>query len=208
MKNENAVTVPKSGRIGLFGGTFSPPHLGHIRAAKLFIEAESISQLIVMPSHIPPHKALPDGAADKDRLAMARLAFGSFAEVSDWEMKQGKKSYTVDTLRMLKSAYPESDIFMLIGEDMLECFDRWRSPREIASLATVCYMRRSGTGRLIEAERRFEEVCGCPPRFVGREPLVLSSTVIRETVSRGGDASQMLSDAVYGYIKEMGLYKK
>ncbi|MGN1082861.1 MAG: nicotinate-nicotinamide nucleotide adenylyltransferase, partial [Candidatus Avispirillum sp.] len=84
MKNLIAGAVPEGAKIGLFGGTFSPPHLGHVRAARLFCEAEDISRLIVMPSHIPPHKDLPDGASDEDRLEMTRLAFGSFAVVSDW----------------------------------------------------------------------------------------------------------------------------
>ena len=202
-----AGAVPEGEKIGLFGGTFSPPHLGHVRAARLFCEAEDISRLIVMPSHIPPHKDLPDGASDEDRFEMTRLAFGSFAVVSDWEMKQGGKSYTVDTLKMLKEAYPHNEILMLIGEDMLECFGKWRSPREIASLATVCYMRRSGKGRLSAAEREFEKLCGTAPRFIGTEPLVLSSTEIREKLISTESAAQLLPDAVYGYIKEKGLYK-
>ena len=92
--------------IGLFGGTFSPPHEGHVRAARLFIDAMGLDRLIVMPAGFPPHKPLPDGAADGDRLEMARRAFGAFAEVSDWEIKRGGKSYTVDTLRMLREKYP------------------------------------------------------------------------------------------------------
>ena len=207
MKNLIAGAVPEGAKIGLFGGTFSPPHLGHVRAARLFCEAEDISRLIVMPSHIPPHKDLPDGASDEDRFEMTRLAFGSFAVVSGWEMKQGGKSYTVDTLKMLKEAYPHNEILMLIGEDMLECFGKWRSPREIASLATVCYMRRSGKGRLSAAEREFEKLCGTAPHFIGTEPLVLSSTEIREKLISTASAAQLLPDAVYGYIKEKGLYK-
>lgn len=207
MKNLIDGPVPEGAKIGLFGGTFSPPHLGHVRAARLFCEAEGISRLIVMPSHIPPHKNLPDGASDEDRFEMTRLAFGSFAVVSDWEMRQGGKSYTVDTLKMLKEAYPLNEILMLIGEDMLECFGKWRSPREIASLATVCYMRRSGKGRLSAAEREFEKLCGTAPRFIGTEPLILSSTEIREKLISTESAAQLLPDAVYGYIKEKGLYK-
>lgn len=191
--------------IGLFGGTFSPPHEGHVRAARLFIDAMGLDRLIVMPAGFPPHKPLPDGAADGDRLEMARRAFGAFAEVSDWEIKRGGKSYTVDTLRMLREKYPEDRLYMLIGEDMLESFGSWRSPAEIAKLAGVCYMRRNASGRLCAAEDEFERICGCRPVFIGAEPLVVSSTEIREKLN-AGQKPDALATSVYEYIKENGLY--
>lgn len=193
-------------KTGLFGGTFSPPHNGHIRAAKLFIKAAGLDRLIVMPAGIPPHKTA-DTDADS-RLSMARLAFSDFAFVSDFEIKKEGKSYTVETLKWLRETYPTDELFMLVGEDMFLSLDTWRDPDGIVSLATVAYMRRShgGAAALEEKRRRYEERWGSRFIYIGEDPTVVSSTKIREMVAAGEDIKGLTGDGVSRYIKENGLY--
>ena len=197
-------------RIGIFGGTFNPPHEGHKKLALEFSGRLSLDLILVIPTCSPPHKTVSNLASADDRLEMCKLCFKDKSTpfiVSNIEICRSGKSYTVDTLKMLKEVYPNNEILMLIGEDMLECFGKWRSPREIVSLATVCYMRRRGEGRLWAAEREFEKLCGTAPRFIGTEPLVLSSSEIREKLTSKEKVAELLPDSVYGYIKEKGLYK-
>lgn len=196
-------------RIGLYGGTFSPPHLGHVRAAKLFLEKAELDKLIVMPSGVPPHKEADSSASKEDRLEMSRLAFGDFASVSAWEMQREKKSYTVETLRYLKKEYPEDELFMLVGKDMLLSLERWYEPAEIMSLCEIYALCRDSKGPE-ELERTAEEL---RKKYCAKicvltdEPLVVSSTEIRERTLSGESIEDLVPESVCRYIKTNGLYK-
>lgn len=195
-------------KIGLFGGTFSPPHNGHVRAAKLFIKAAKLDRLIVMPAGIPPHKETD--TTSSHRLAMSRLAFSDFAEVSDFEINKSGKSYTVETLEWLHGHYPEDELYMLIGEDMFLTFDTWKNPGRIARLATVTYMRRSSRAPAAMAEKlgEYETKFGKRFLYIGEDPTVVSSTEIRERASEGKEIYGLVPDAVCRYITDRGLYKR
>ncbi len=195
-------------RTGLFGGTFSPPHTGHIRAAELFMSTVGLDRLIIMPAGIPPHKETDSGASSYDRLQMARLAFSHIGEVSDYEITKTGKSYTVETLEWLRKAYPEDELYMLMGEDMFLSFDTWRAPEAIVSLATVVYMRRScGDGRLLLAkECEYRKKWGADFIYLGDDPAVISSTEVRKSIAEG-NLSDHITPAVADYIRKNGLYK-
>ena len=131
-------------KIGLYGGTFSPPHLGHIRAAECFKEGAELDKLIVMPAGIPPHKAVNNPIDQKKREEMVRIAFEGIGEVSDYEMKKEGASYTYLTLRWLKEQY-DADIYLCMGEDMFLSLDKWREAEEIFDSSIVLCLKREAT---------------------------------------------------------------
>ena len=121
-------------KIGIYGGTFNPIHLGHMAAAKFAAEYLELDKLLLIPAGIPPHKAMAeDTALPEQRLAMTKLAAQSpelagVAEVSDIELRREGKSYTVDTLRALREQYPEDQLYLLMGTDMFLTLQYWREP--------------------------------------------------------------------------------
>ncbi|MBR6675893.1 MAG: nicotinate-nucleotide adenylyltransferase [Clostridia bacterium] len=195
--------------IGLYGGTFSPPHIAHVRAARLFIERAELDRLLVMPAGIPPHKQADKWGSADHRLEMTRLAFGSFAEISEYEIAKEGRSYTVETLRYLREKCPSDKLFMLVGEDMFLSLEQWREPAEIMKLCTVVAMRRADMpASVMETKKKeLEEAFGANIILMEADPLELSSTEVREKTAKGEDTKALLPDAVYEYIKEHGLYR-
>lgn len=199
-------------RIGIYGGTFSPVHNGHIAAAKAFMEQMWLDVLYVIPTGTSPHKQM-DGMADNpDRLNMCRLAFEGSMDgviVSDTEMRRGGKSYTVDTLRQL---YREGDrLFLLCGTDMLLTLDKWREPEEIFRLCYPVYVRRESDSSLdsviVEKLKEYKEKYGKNVMRVITPPIEISSSEIRRMIGAGEDISAFVPNAVRDYIITRGLYK-
>lgn len=190
-------------KIGVFGGTFNPPHNGHIRLAKAAADELKLDKLLVIPSCIPPHKIAAKLADGQERLEMCRLAFGCDPrfEVSPMELERGSRSYTVETLRELKALYPDSELYFIVGSDMLESFDKWYLWQEILSLSVLCAASReegyspdlSRFGKLAERIK-----------IITLDPLEVSSTQIRN--SAGEVSSELLDPKVAAYIREHGLY--
>jgi len=199
-------------RIGVFGGTFNPPHLGHLRLAQAAKVQCALDTVLIMPANIPPHKEAHDLIGSFDRLELCRLTFADDGfVVSDLELRRTGKSYTVDTMYALRDAYPDDELFLIIGSDMLLSFDRWYRWREILSLCKLIVLSRDDeispdtlrsfaceTLGLAEGEGYF--VLELPP-------MELSSTMIRETIRQGGDASAFLTAQSNAYLKEKGLYR-
>lgn len=198
-------------RLGIYGGTFSPPHMGHIAAAKAFVDAIKLDKLLIIPTNIPPHKDFSYAVSAEDRLNMCRLAFSEIpcAGVSDMEIQRGGRSYTYMTLEALSSE--ENDIFLLCGTDMILTLDEWKRCERIFELATICYVRREcdeERGELIkEKVALYRERYGA--RIIGIDHTVLemSSSDIRDAIYTGSDSSNMLTSNIAGYIRERGLYK-
>lgn len=190
-------------KIGVFGGTFNPPHNGHIRLAKAAADELKLDKLLVIPSCIPPHKIAAKLADGQERLEMCRLAFGCDPrfEVSPMELERGSRSYTVETLRELKVLYPDSELYFIVGSDMLESFDKWYLWQEILSLSVLCAASReegyspdlSRFGKLAERIK-----------IITLDPLEVSSTQIRN--SAGEVSPELLDPKVAAYIREHGLY--
>ena len=126
-------------KIGVYGGSFNPPHLGHIQAAKAFQEELGLDKLLLIPAAEPPHKKLPAGSpSGQHRLEMVRLWAGEGMQVCDLEIARGGTSYTYETVQQLKQQYPDDELILCMGTDMFLSFHTWKQP---AAFATGCFRR-------------------------------------------------------------------
>jgi len=203
-------------KIGVYGGAFNPPHLGHITAARAVFELLKLDKLLIIPTGRPPHKRLPPGSpAPEQRLELARLAaeqtgLGDRIEVSDIELCREGSSYTSDTLACLKKRYPGDELWLLMGTDMFLTLHTWHEPERILSLAGVAAFGRTeaDTEDLFSAQRTHLYRAYPQARiFTLTIPGVVdvSSTRLREQLARG-EGERLLAPAVYGYILREGLY--
>lgn len=198
--------------IGLFGGTFNPPHLAHKRLANEMKEKANLDEIIVMPTFVPPHKNANDLAECEDRLNMCRLTFfEEYFSVSDLEIKRKGKSYTYDTLCELKKLFCNDKIFLIIGSDMLLSFHKWYNYKEILSLCTLCVISREDEKSAKQLDEYARKTLGLKSEegeiiISNTKPFELSSTLIRERIKSGKDASGFVEENTLQYIKERGLY--
>ena len=200
-------------RIGIYGGTFDPPHNGHIAAAKAAMERLALDKLLLIPTFIPPHKALPAGAASPtqrhDMAVLATAELGKKAEVLDVELERGGPSYTWETLHLLRERYPEDELWLLMGSDMFLTLQDWREPRQVMALARIGAFSRleSGEEAAFARQKAFlEREYGADVTIIPNPQVVeLSSTEARQTLAQGGGAD-ILPTAVYGYILRERLY--
>ena len=136
-------------KIGIYGGTFNPPHLGHLAAARTALDALKLDKLILMPAAVPPHKVLPENSpAQEHRLAMVERMADAMerpgaVEVSTLELEREGKSYTSDTLEAIHRQYPEAELWLLMGTDMFLTLHLWHEPGTILRLAGICAFGRS-----------------------------------------------------------------
>ncbi|MBP3485458.1 MAG: nicotinate (nicotinamide) nucleotide adenylyltransferase, partial [Oscillospiraceae bacterium] len=136
-------------RIGIYGGTFNPPHLGHLTAAKAVFELLKLDKLLLVPAGIPPHKPLPAGSASAEqRLEMTRLTgeqmnLGDRVQTLDVELAREGKSYTSDTLAAIHEQYPDAELWLLMGTDMFLTIQDWHEPEKIFALAGIVAFGRS-----------------------------------------------------------------
>ena len=197
-------------RIGIYGGTFAPPHNGHVVAAKEFFRQMELDLLYIIPTALPPHKQIDAGDDPRHRLAMCERAFGDMERVivSDLEISRGGKSYTVDTLRAL--AGEDRRLLLLMGTDMMLTLDRWREPEEIFKLCYPVYMRRESDpvieGQIIAKNKEYLARFGKVVRRVPCDFIDISSTEIRRRVKAGEDIGDVVPSGVAAYVKEHGLY--
>ena len=196
-------------RIGIYGGTYSPPHIGHLRAAEYAIEACKLDRLLLIPTGVSPHKDMSAGATSEDRLEMLRLSAAGIekAEVSDIELKREGRSYTVDTLRTIRAENPGAELVLLMGTDMFTSFMTWREPEKIMELATLAVFCRGEKGETakIEAQKTALEVLGAKIELVENPVTAISSTDLRRMLVFGC-ADPFLMPGVGDYIREHGLY--
>ena len=200
-------------KIGIYGGTFNPPHNGHITAAQAAMKQLGLDKLLLIPDKIPPHKELPSGSANgHQRYEMAVLAsaeLGKLAEVTDMELRRQGKSYTSDTLRELKAMYPADELYLLMGSDMFLSLQTWHEPEVICALAHICAFSRLKDGEeeafALQKERLEREYAAKVHIVVNDHVIELSSTDVREafTTGKGKDLTPV---AVYGYIEREHLY--
>ena len=196
-------------RIGLYGGTFAPPHAGHVHAARAFSRAIQPDIFYILPAFTPPHKLIDPSDSPFDRLEMARRAFGGIPQaiVSDYEIREGGRSYTVNTLRHLWS---EGDIYMLVGTDMFLSLPAWREPEEVFRLAHIVLMRRESdpneTSLIKQAHERYVREFSARITQIDERALELSSTELRERLAGGRPIDGLVPSDVEDYIREHGLY--
>lgn len=205
-------------KIGIFGGTFDPPHLGHRVAAEQIKAQLGLDKVILVPTKVPPHKSLSEcSASAEERLTMTRLmadgldANGSYI-VSDLEIDREGKSYTVDTLAAIQREYPNDELWLVMGSDMFVTFREWKEPAKIASLAGICGFTRvpleSGDAMRREAAR-LEKEFGAKTAVVELpEDVDVSSSDVRALLQKKKhrEINQLLWSQVYGYILRNRLY--
>jgi nicotinate-nucleotide adenylyltransferase len=191
-------------RVGMFGGAFDPPHRAHVALARGAVAQLALDRLFVFPTGDAWHKARTLSAAGH-RLAMARLAFEGVPNtiVDDRELHRSGPTYSVDTLRELRSEFPQAELFLLMGEDQAAGFTRWHAWQELAAMAVLCVAGR-GTGAGVEALRA---VPGVRLRTLELPQMPDSASDIRARLTRGQDIAQLVEPAVASYIDSQHLYQ-
>lgn len=197
-----------SARLGILGGTFNPPHLGHLICAQEAYVQLALDRLMLIPARIPPHKPVEDEPGPEHRLELCRLAVEGDERlaVSDLEIARAGPSYTVDTLEELHSRAPERELFLIVGGDIAAGLPLWREPERVLSLATMAVAKRRGTSKG-SVEEALRAVPGGDRAEFFRMPWIgISSTMVRTRARAGQPIKYIVPDAVAGYIEEHGLY--
>jgi nicotinate-nucleotide adenylyltransferase len=193
------------GRVGLFGGTFNPPHNAHLAVARHALEQYALSQVVFIPNGIPPHKESAQGIDKEDRYEMVRLALEPVPEfaVSRIEVDRAGPSYTIDTIRALKDDYPQGICF-IVGADRLLKLDTWREPHELLRSVPFVIAPRSGVSLDVFDVSPFREATIVP---IDMEDVDLSSSGLREKIRRGESIREWVPEKVAEYIDEHRLYR-
>jgi nicotinate-nucleotide adenylyltransferase len=197
-------------RIGILGGTFNPPHLGHLVCAQeAFVQLE-LDGVVLIPARTPPHKPVEDEPGADHRLELCRCAVSDDDrfDVLDIETRRAGPSYTVDTLAELNSLAPDSELFLIVGGDVAAGLPHWREPERVLSLARLAVAKRRGTARS-RVEKALAVLAGGERAAFFRMPRIgVSSTMIRDRVRLGQPITYLVPDAVAGYISEHRLYRE
>lgn len=199
-------------KIGLFGGTFDPIHIGHLVAARLAKEALDLDRVIFIPSGVPPHKIGNEITPAAQRLQMVAIAAECETDfaVSDWELKREGPSYTVDTLEYFQSRFPEDELYFIMGADMLCDLPNWNSANRIVRLARLIGMTRPGF-RLEECKTFLNRVLPDSEGqifYIDMPGLEISSTWLRERLRNRQSVDFLIPEQVIRYIEEHGLYDR
>jgi len=203
------VAQSKKEKIGLFGGTFDPVHIGHTGAAKLAMEKLGLDRLIFIPAYNPPHKYLPqDSASAEKRLEMLKIATKDMenTEVSDIEISRGGISYTIDTIKELQKLYPDAELWLLMGNDMLCSFENWVGFEWLVKNLSICALSRHSDRSDMElCAKELVENYGAKVVFADNSAIDISSSRIRELL-RQRKGREYLDDEVYAFIVKNRLY--
>ena len=197
-------------RIGIFGGTFNPPHIGHVQAARQAYEALELGKLLLIPDSIAPHKKFPEGSpSPAQRYEMMRLAVREFPEleISDLELTRPGISYTYQTVEALRETYPDDELVLIMGSDMFLSFETWKQYEKLLSQVTLGVLSRGDRGEreAIEAQRVKLEAMGAKIQVVPNRVTEISSTQLRRLLSFGC-TDAFLPAGVADYILDQGLY--
>ena len=195
-------------RIGIYGGAFNPPHLGHVRAAEYVIEALGLSKLLLIPTGTSPHKPLPAGSPTADqRLEMMKLWAGEKMQVCDLEIARGGTSYTYETVQQLKAQYPNDELILCMGTDMFLSFHTWKQPQIIAQNASLAVFYRGDKNEVaaIHAQKAEYEAAGHKVYLVDNPVTEISSTQLRRMLVFECAAPYLHAD-VLKYITDNSLY--
>lgn len=189
-------------KVGVFGGTFDPIHMGHLITAQSVRELRELDKIIFIPAFISPHKSNAEPSSTLHRLNMIKIAIEDvpFFECSDIEIKKGGVSYTVDTLRELKKIYDE--IEFIIGYDNIFSFNKWKDPDEILKLAKIIVLKRKSSQPPPFEDKYYHQAI-----FVQTRGIEISATDIRERVKRGQPIHYLVPQKVKEYIFKNNLYE-
>ncbi|MBQ4576074.1 MAG: nicotinate (nicotinamide) nucleotide adenylyltransferase [Clostridia bacterium] len=196
-------------RIGIYGGTFAPVHMGHIRAAEAFLEFWQPELLYVIPTCLPPHKQAVKGDDPFHRLAMTREAFASVSDrivVSDYEIRGGSCSYTALTMAHFSGA--DVKLCFLCGTDMFLTLDTWFRAEDIFTLAEIALIRRENADdeAILIKKAEYEQVYGAKIHLIDAPVYEISSTELRRKIADGEDTESLILPEIADYIRRNRLY--
>lgn len=185
-------------KVGILGGTFNPPHQGHLIIANEVCHSLGLHEVWFMPNQEPPHKTKAAGASNEDRVAMLEAAIkgNTLFKVEKAELERQGPSYTYETMRILKERYPQHQFYFIIGADMVEYLAKWHKIDELLNLVTFVGVQRPG----------YSMETSYPIETVEVPAIDLSSSMIRERLHEGGTVQYILPDSVIRYIRENKLY--
>jgi nicotinate-nucleotide adenylyltransferase len=206
-------------RLGVLGGTFDPPHLGHLVIAEEARSVLGLDRVLFMPAASPPHKRVRAITPAATRVAMTRVAVrGNPAfEVSTIESRRRGPSYTVDTLRELKRLNPRTALTLILGEDSLRELGTWREPEQILTLARLAVARRTEAARSrrtarahadASVARRLDGALAGRVRWLATPLIAISSTDLRARARRGRTLTYLVPAGVERYVRRHGLYRR
>ncbi len=197
-------------KTGIFGGSFNPFHNGHKKALVSFIKELSLDRVLVIPTAVPPHKEQEKEISDADRLKITELSVSDIpkAEISDFEIENGGKSYTYITAEYLKNKYPSDELYLYVGTDMFLTFHKWKNPEKIIKNVTIAaFARENGDIEKLNEQKEFLEKKYKAKCFTGvSEPFEISSTEIRKMLKNNSDVSDYIDPKAEEYIKAGHLY--
>ncbi len=196
-------------RIGILGGTFNPPHLGHLVCGQEAYVQLGLDRVMLIPARIPPHKPVDDEPGVGHRVELCRLAVAGDDrfEVSDIEVVRDGPSYTVDTLQELTRDAPDHQLHLILGADIAAGLARWRQPETVLDLAKVAVAERPGTSRQAVQDGLRQVRGGERAAFFAMPTIDISSTVVRRRVRTREPIRYLVPDRVASYIEEHGLYR-
>ncbi|WP_100402290.1 nicotinate-nucleotide adenylyltransferase [Bacillus sp. FJAT-42315] len=186
-------------KVGLLGGTFNPPHVGHLIIANEVLEALELDEVRFMPNKTPPHKQMDEGVSEEDRVRMLSVAIDHHPKfrLELIEMERNGKSYTYDTIQLLKEREPEIDFYFIIGGDMIEYLPKWYKVDELCQLVTFVGVKRPG----------YSTETPYPVHLIDTPEIHLSSSLLRQKAATNGTLKYLLPEKVIAYIKENQLYE-
>jgi nicotinate-nucleotide adenylyltransferase len=208
--------------IGILGGSFNPPHLGHLALARQARDQLGLERVLLMPLHTPPHKSSGEDPGPQHRLEMCRLAAAGEpgVEACELEVQRAGTSYTVDTLSAIHERHPEAELTFIVGADTARSLPSWHRPEAVMALARLAVAGRPGTdgGEVLDALRTIvpatlgvvddEAAEGSPGVvFLTLDPVEASSSLARERLAAGEPVEDLLAPAVAHYIADHGLYE-
>jgi nicotinate-nucleotide adenylyltransferase len=225
------VALERPASVGILGGTFNPPHLGHLALARRALEQLGLQRVVLMPAHTSPHKVAAPDPGPEHRLRMCRLLVGGVAGVSACalEIERGGASFTVDTLTAIHASHPDAELTFIVGADTASTLPAWREPARLLELAGLAVAAREGTtragvlqslrsigaastGAAVEAQPASESGAdgrGGPQsiRFLDLPVIDVSSSAARQRVANGEPIEDLVGAEVAAYIAEQGLYR-
>ncbi|MCU9613949.1 nicotinate-nucleotide adenylyltransferase [Caldibacillus lycopersici] len=185
-------------KIGILGGTFDPPHIGHLIIADQVLQKYRLNEIWFMPNHVPPHKIKDSNTTDANRLTMLQLAINNHRsfKIESIELEREGKSYTYDTMVLLKEREKDTQFYFIIGADMVEYLPKWYKIDELVQLVQFIGVNRP----FYKRETRY------PVQFIDIPSIHISSSMIREKIVKGESVNYLIPDNIIHYIEENGLY--